>query len=76
MGDKRKELVAFRYRIRARCGNNEFATSKETARACNIGARSAYEILGGMKRVSGKVFVDDAAERIFRAVKPRVKRCG
>ena len=42
MTDKRKELVAFRYRIRARCGNNEFVTS----------------------------------ERIFRAAKPRAKRCG
>lgn len=76
MDDKRKELVAFRYRIRARCGNNEFVTSEEIARACNIGERAVYKILGGMKRVGGKLFVDDAAERIFRAVKPRVKRCG
>ena len=76
MDDKRKELVAFRYRIRARCGGNEFATSNEIARACNIGTRAAYEILSGMKRVGGKLFVDDAAERIFPAAKPRVKRCG
>ena len=70
MTDSREDLVAFRDRVREKCGNNEFA------RACNIGARAAYEILSGMKRVGGKVFIDDAAERIFRAVKLRVKRCG
>ena len=74
MTDSREDLVAFRDRVREKCGNNEFATSEEIAHACSIGTRAAYEILGGMKRVSGKVFVDDAAERIFRAVKPRAKR--
>ena len=76
MTDSREDLVAFRDRVREKCGNNEFVALEEIARACNIGARAAYEILSGMKRVSGKVFVDDAAERIFRAVKPRAKRCG
>ena len=76
MTDSREDLVAFRDRVREKCGNNEFATSEEIARACNIGARAAYEILSGMKRVGGKLFVDDAAERIFRAAKPRAKRCG
>lgn len=76
MTDSREDLVAFRDRVREKCGDNEFATSEEIARACNLGTRATCEILGGMKRVSGKVFVDDTAERIFRAVKPRVKRCG
>lgn len=76
MTDGREDLIAFRNRVREKCGDNEFATSEEIARACNIGTRAAYEILSGMKKVGGKLFVDDAAERIFRAVKPRAKRCG
>ena len=76
MTDSREDLVAFRDRVREKCGGNEFATSEEIARACNLKARAAYDIFSGMKRVGGKLFVDDAAERIFRTAKPRAKRCG
>ena len=76
MTDSREDLVAFRDRVREKCGDNEFATSEAIAVASNIVTRAAYEIRGGRKSRSGKLLVDDAAERIFRAVKPRAKRCG
>lgn len=76
MTDSREDLVAFRDRVREKCGNNEFATVENIAHACGIGERIAYEIFAGMRRVSGKIFIDDAAERIFHAAKPRAKRCG
>lgn len=75
MIERNADLRAFQERIRQGCGK-DFVTVMDVVRIVGIGKDTLYPLLRDLPRVGGKLFVDDAAERIYERVRPRAKRCG
>ena len=75
MIERNADLRIFQQRIRQACGK-EFVTVMDVARAVGLGKNTTYLLLQGLPRVGGKLFVDDAAERVYEKVRPKAKRCG
>ena len=76
MIERNAELIAFRDRIREKCGQKDFVTVMDVSRACGIGRDTCYTILKRLPRVGGKLYLDDAAETLYIVVRPKSKRCG